>query len=87
LVVPFVPVIGALLASAIEVALGRKLLFTDWVMAVVLTILVLARQGLFLFDEFGPPGRLPERPVEPAFSGGSSSTVASGSATSPESEP
>jgi hypothetical protein len=86
LVVPFVPVIGALVASAIEVALGRKLLLTDWVMAVVLTVLVLARQGLFLFDEFGPPDRLPEHPVEPAFTGVPGSMSLQGAPLSQEPE-
>jgi len=55
IVVPFVPVIIALGASTVRVALGDKLHFADWVMALALTLFVLARQALFLIDGFSPP--------------------------------
>jgi hypothetical protein len=63
IVVPFVPVLVALAASALEVALGRKLPFSDWLMALVLVLLVLSRQALMLLDGFGLVGAV--GPVSP----------------------
>ena len=57
LVLPFVPVLVALVVSAVRVALGEQLLFSDWVMALALTLFVLARQALVLFDGLRPGQR------------------------------
>ncbi|HTV11606.1 MAG TPA: hypothetical protein VME20_07055 [Acidimicrobiales bacterium] len=50
LVLPFLLVLVALVALALKVELGQELLFSDWVMALVLTLSVLARQMLALTD-------------------------------------
>jgi hypothetical protein len=47
----------------VEVAEGRKLHFADWVMALAVTLFVLARQGLLLFDGFGFGSAGPEEQV------------------------
>ena len=65
-VVPFLPVLVALLTLAVEVVLGRTLLLSDWLIALDLTLLVLARQALFFFDEFSRTKRLRAGGAEPA---------------------
>jgi len=60
LVLPFLLVLVALVALALKVELGRKLLLSDWVMALALTVSVLARQALALFEGTVPP---PAQPV------------------------
>lgn len=47
-VVSFVPILCALIASALEVLLGRRLMWSDWVMALTLAVLVVVRQALLL---------------------------------------
>jgi len=66
LVAPFLPMLVALLTLAIEVALGRALPLSDWLIALDLTLLVLARQVLFFFDEFTRAKRLRAGGAEPA---------------------
>ncbi|HUB71745.1 MAG TPA: hypothetical protein VL984_15090 [Acidimicrobiales bacterium] len=55
-IVPFVPVLVALVTLAVEIRLGHKLLFTDWVMALALTLFAIGRQALAVFDGFVPAG-------------------------------
>jgi len=64
LVLPFVPVLAALVALAVKVELGQELLVSDWVIALLLTLSVLARQALFLLE-----GNLASGPVEPVPNG------------------
>jgi hypothetical protein len=53
IVVPFFPVLVALGTLSIEVSLGHRLPLSDWLMALVLVVLVLARQALVLLDGSG----------------------------------
>jgi len=77
-VASFVPILAALVSVAVEHALGRKLPPFDWALALALTLLALARQGLGLWD--GWPGRPPATSRSPAASrstAGSRSTAPS----------
>jgi hypothetical protein len=57
LVLPLVPVLVALLVTAIEVRTGHRLDRTTWLIAVSLAALVLLRESLLLHELLGPRGR------------------------------
>lgn len=63
-VLPFVPVLAALVALALKVELGQNLLLSDWLIALLLTLSVLARQALFLLE-----GMVTSGPAEPVPNG------------------
>jgi hypothetical protein len=50
LIAPFLPVLGALSVAAVEIQLGHRLDDVAWISAFALVALVLARQGLLVFD-------------------------------------
>jgi hypothetical protein len=54
LIAPLVPVLLALAVAAVEIRLGHHLDHAAWLMAFGLVVLVLARQGLILFELLGP---------------------------------
>src|ERR1039457_2209991 len=54
LVAPLVPVLLALVVTAVEIRLGHHLDHAAWLMAFALVALVLVRQGLILFELLGP---------------------------------
>lgn len=49
--VAFVPILCALIVAGLEALFDHKLTWTDWIMAVVVVLVTLARQALNLFDE------------------------------------
>jgi hypothetical protein len=53
LIVPFLPVVGALSVVAVEIELGHHLDHVAWITAFALIVLVLARQGLLVLDLAG----------------------------------
>jgi hypothetical protein len=59
MIAPFLPIMMALAVVALEVVTGRKLYRSDWVIAMVLTVLSLARQFFMVLDQFrlGGAGR------------------------------
>jgi hypothetical protein len=54
LISPLLPVLIALGVAAVEIGLGHHLDHVAWLMALGLIVLVLARQGLMLFELFAP---------------------------------